>query len=298
MVRIPCLILFAWSISFASNAQDRNDFYQIEKDLAYHSDIMVNASKSDHRIRAHDDFYRDLKDALDLDASFAYPFDSLYWVSQIAPEDGSFRMFTWQLKHSDDKVIYFGILQMQDGKLIELTDSRPFLSSSEFADFSNDLWYGAIYYEIETYKYRSKPVYLLLGFNLMDSETNIKVAEMMQIEDDRVIFGLPIFHTSEKGSGEVKKRIILEYSDSAVARILMDREKNQINYDHLITIFTEGPGIGPTRVPDGSYEAYEWKKGKWVHIDKLYHQTLEEPLLPNPILEGRKGKDIFGRTRQ
>jgi len=70
-----------------------------------------------------------------------------------------------------------------------------------------------------------------------------------------------------------------------------------IIYDHLITLYSEGPGKGAVPVPDGSYEAYVLKGKKWVYVDKVFNQVLDEAPRDRPVLEGRKGKDLFGRKK-
>jgi len=68
-----------------------------------------------------------------------------------------------------------------------------------------------------------------------------------------------------------------------------------IVYDHIISTIL--PGIGPGMVQDGSYEAYELKRGKWIYVEKLFNETQDEPIRPVPILNERKGKDIFGKQK-
>lgn len=57
-----------------------------------------------------------------------------------------------------------------------------------------------------------------------------------------------------------------------------------IIYEHLISESGE-PQKKYTYIPDGDYEGLQWKNGKWVHVNKVYTQTLEDggAPVPNPI---------------
>ncbi len=48
-----------------------------------------------------------------------------------------------------------------------------------------------------------------------------------------------------------------------------------------------------TYIPDGDYEGLQWKNGKWVHINKVYNQVLEngKAPVPNPIRDEKGNID-------
>jgi hypothetical protein len=57
---------------------------------------------------------------------------------------------------------------------------------------------------------------------------------------------------------------------------------------------TNEPSKKWTFIPDGDYEGFKWKNGKWLHINKVFNQVTpegKEPI-PNPI------KDVNGKVNE
>ncbi len=67
-----------------------------------------------------------------------------------------------------------------------------------------------------------------------------------------------------------------------------------IVFDNLIVKMSRIPGQGETLVPDGSYVGYVWENDIWNRIDKIATEVMDEAPRPQPILDKRKGKKIFG----
>ena len=44
-----------------------------------------------------------------------------------------------------------------------------------------------------------------------------------------------------------------------------------------------------TYIPDGDYEGFKWKNGRWVHIDKVFTYKLEDGQAPvvRPLTESK-----------
>jgi hypothetical protein len=64
-----------------------------------------------------------------------------------------------------------------------------------------------------------------------------------------------------------------------------------IIFEHLESESSE-PTKKWTFIPDGDYEGFKWKNGKWIHVNKVFNQVTpegKEPI-PNPI------KDLNGKT--
>ena len=55
-----------------------------------------------------------------------------------------------------------------------------------------------------------------------------------------------------------------------------------IIYDHLIPEDGE-TGKRYSYIPDGDYEGFKWKDGKWVHINKVFNFTLKDGEAPTPV---------------
>jgi len=83
----------------------------------------------------------------------------------------------------------------------------------------------------------------------------------------------------------------MEYKKNAGARLTYDEEMDIIVFEHLESESNE-PNKKWTYIPDGDYEGFKWKNGKWIHITKVFTQVTPEgnEPLPSPI------KDAEGNT--
>lgn len=285
--------LFLIMTFFPAVSQDVPDH-----DLYFYADVMVNASSAEHRKLAADQFQTLFLQALEDTSSLREDYDSLLWVSRVIPEDGAFRLFSWQLMESPDTYKYFAVLQKADGTLIRFEDNRPVVNGFELGEYDHTLWYGALYYGVFPFRYGREDAYILLGYHGNTALTNQKYADVLILKDDRAVLGAPVFVKKlDEGGEERRNRIMIEYADAAAGRIQFDREKELIVFDHLITIFSEGPDKGAVPVPDGSYEGYQLKGKEWIYVEKVFNQVMDKPPREKPVLEGRNGRDLFGRKK-
>jgi len=81
------------------------------------------------------------------------------------------------------------------------------------------------------------------------------------------------------------------YSADSNASITYDDVTDRLVFDNLITVQGRMPGQGPTKVPDGSYKAYEWQNDSWVYIDKLYTEINDGAL--DPARSKKLNKKLF-----
>jgi hypothetical protein len=263
--------------------------------LAFYLDVMINAGQAQHREVAHQAVYQRLRKILEKPDARTMQFDSLAGIQVVAPEDSTFRLFTWQLRTSDSTFHYYGFIQPLTDSLpfVELKDTRSL--RSEYSGYDQDTWYGALYYGITTFHTATgEPRYLVLGFNAHNARTNIKVADVLYYSSSGVRFGDQSFIQSDSSGTDIKSRVILEYADAAAGRMQFDRQRGILAFDHVITIFTDGPEAGPLQVPDGSYHGYQLEEGRWHFIEKLFTTTVDEP--PGDDKEEDPVKrDLFGR---
>ena len=64
--------------------------------------------------------------------------------------------------------------------------------------------------------------------------------------------------------------------------MIYDPEMDMIVFDHLISESNE-PQKKFTLIPDGDYEGFKWQNGKWVHVEKVFDQKLEDGQEPRPV---------------
>jgi len=133
--------------------------------------------------------------------------------------------------------------------------------------------------------------YVLFGVNHLSKYENIKVAEVLSLEDAKEpIFGKEVF---QKGA-DTRSRLILRYADDASVSLNYNPTLGLIIFDHLIPRMGRIEGQGSTFLPDGSYEGYVPNENVWVYKEKLYDHIYEEAPRPNPVLDKSK-KGVFGK---
>jgi hypothetical protein len=232
--------------------------------------------------------------------SFYFPFDSLQTISKLYAPDSSFRIFTWQIKKDVYVFMQRGAIQMrtEDGslKLFPLHDVSMFTTKPQDSVRTANNWIGAIYYRIIQKSVNGKNIYTLLGFDDFTINSNKKWMDILTFnEEGQPVFGGPYFsfkNDSAKANKKLVQRFYIEYKKEAVTTFNYDSSLNMIVYDHLISE-SEEPNRKETFVPDGDYEAFSWQNGQWLHIPKIFTNTLQDGQFPQDkkILDENGGID-------
>ena len=245
-----------------------------------------------------------IKEALTIPNSFNYAFTKIENISIQQPQDGTFRILTWQLYINDDEYKYFGYVQLNRPKppIIELSDASQNLKDSDKESLSPDRWFGAVYYNLKEFKTNDGMKYLLFGYNANDKNERIKLLDVLVLRGGQVRFGSPVLEVADIQGVRKQKlhRLILNYSAEATMRLNFDPEMNIIIHDHLEQMASKTSSLPFTYVPDGTYEAFQLQKdGMWTHVDKLANTEMKTAPRPMPTLNSRnRPKDAKSNAQQ
>src|SRR5688572_14808812 len=266
-------------------SSDRKQLARKEDSLKIYADSMINGLTPAKRFRSDSQFVRMFVRGLLFKNSFYYPFDSLPTISKLYAPDSTFRIFTWQLKKDDYMYLQKGAIQMRtaDGslKLYPLFDGSMFTSKPLDSVRTIRNWIGAIYYKVIQKTHNGKNYYTLLGFDDFTVSSNRKWMEVLSFNEK----GEPEFggHFISFKEDTLKKpnqhRFNIEYKKEARTTFNYNPELDMIIYDHLISE-TEEPERKETYIPDGDFEGFKWKDGKWVHVDKVFDFKLQDGAFP------------------
>ena len=284
------------SFSQAITAADRKKLRQKEDSLKVLVEQLSVDSLTAGRMRSDSLFVRTLMRALQVKHSFHYRFDSIRGINILYAPDTTFRIITWTLAFDDYYARQRGVIQFKtaDGTLkrVPLIDNSEFTTKPLDSVLTKNKWIGAVYYRMIKTTHNGKNYYTLFGFDDFSAQSNKKWIEVLTFnERNDPIFGGPFFSFAEDS---VKKptqyRYSIEYKKDATALINYEDDLKIILVDHLISENDE-PENKWTLIPDGDYEGFKWKNGKWVHIDKVFHEKLEDGQapVPDPIMDS-KGK--------
>jgi len=190
-------------------------------------------------------------------------------------------------------------MNQEELKLIPLIDRSHQVEDVEYDILKADQWFGALYYNIRQFETNEGRRYLLFGYDANTFFQKRKLLDVLSFRENKPAFGAPVFATanSQARNPVTKNRLLLQYSAESSIKLNFDELHNMIIFDHLVEM--KGiPGQGMTSYPDGSYEGYKLQNGLWVHVDKIFDQVNEEVPREEPVLEGRKQKNIFGHQNK
>ena len=268
--------------------QNLEQLQQYERQLSELSFHIVNDSLQKDRADACFKFIPKLVEALKVKGSFGYPFDSLHTVSILTPPDKAFRIFTWQLRWGNGLFRQYGAIQMNTDDLLlyPLFDDSDSLDNIETQTLGNETWCGAIYYNIRQFKSKGKQCYLLFGFDQNDLWSSKKLIDVLHFENKKPVFGAPVFEFADSTGKKTLNRFIIEYHKDAGVSLNYSEDDKMIVYDHLVAPEERLADLKFTFVPDGTYEGFKLKKGKWLHVDKIATININQndnPPLPAPL---------------
>ena len=289
----PLIYLFTFLIlAISAHAQkisssDLKVLRKKEDSLKVLAKYLLTDTLTAGRMRSDSLFIRTLVRSLQVKNSFYYPFDSIQGVSKLYAPDSTFRIFTWEISFTEFYSRQRGAIQYQtpDGRLrlVPLRDISEFTGNALDSVRTKDNWIGAVYYNITETKYNGRNYYTLFGYDENTPLSNKKWIEVLTFDDrDMPVFGGQYFSFDQDS---VKKpaqyRYSIEYKKEAATTMNFDPEMNMILVDHLVSENNK-PDLPYTYIPDGDYEGFKWQNGKWVHVDKVFNEKLEDGQFPVP----------------
>ena len=261
------LILFTL-INLNSFAQKGNNtlIAEYEDTLKVMAHSIMNAETEAEKRLANTAFTTNLIEILQYDKSFKFPFDSLVTIARISSADGRFRIFNWLLKKDNGSYEYYAIVHYHNKKrkryeIITLVDNSANIRNAEQEDLDAKNWYGGLIYNIIYIKKSGRRYYTLLSWDGNDGYSTKKIIDVMYFSGkNKIKFGLPIFKQNKK---ESQKRVIIEYDSKTSISVNYQQKKQRIVFNHLVPPKKDLTGLEEYYIPEGSFNTYQYKKGKW-----------------------------------
>ena len=175
---------------------------------------------------------------------------------------------------NENTIRQHGAIQMKtaDGsfKVFPLIDKSDVIINQTDSIADNKGWMGAVYYKIIEKSYNQRTFYTLLGFDENNIKSDKKIMDVLEFVNGQPVFGNKIFVIENSNSYQKQMaRYILEYKKEAAARLSFDAELEAVVFDEL-TSESNTPNKKWTLVPDGEYQGFLWKNGKWVLTTNLF----------------------------
>ena len=209
-----------------------------------------------------------------------YSFDSLNGVSILSPKNNKFKLITWNLNKDDGTHTFFGYLLINNSKRIKkgffkhetveayehfkLLDKSWQIKNPETYIGSSDKWFGMLYTQL----IECDDFYTLIAWDGNDKLTQRKFIDVLYFKPNgEAVFGKDVFKFPRKNP----RRLMFEYSSDVTMSLKFNEKKNQIVYSHLAPR-EEGTvleGQFQYYGPDGSFDALELRKDKWVTLEDI-----------------------------
>ena len=218
----------------------------------------------DTRIRINDSIRSILDSYTVSDSVFTHRFTNLRYLGQITSSDNMLKIITWNLilTNSANRYFCYFIRKGEHGKknsvymLKGVNSGEPVRTDTLYSD---DNWYGALYYDLRPVKIKKIVCYVLLGIDFGNTKVNRKIIDVLTFtQDGRMIFGRKWF---ESGN-EFKYRVVFEYDPSGVMSLKF-RSGKSVVFDHLVPLPTGTKGELQSFGAEYSFDSYTFKKGIW-----------------------------------
>lgn len=250
----------------------------LEDSLVYYSDSMYYSTFPENKTDGCFQFIKTLKRFLQLPNSYQYNLPKLKDVIQIvnAP-DNQFRIFNWEINKSEAERRYYAVVQLKNGNYIPLIDvSDQIIRGAEDSVFSNNRWYGALYYNIVAQKMGDQNIYFLLGWNGASLNSEKKIVECFGFNSQgKAIFGAPLFNMIDRGKRKTNTRCIIEYQKGAKLSLNFDADMGMIIFDHCESQIGD-VNKKYTYIPDGTYDGLRWDGRQWNMQNDVIQISIRE----------------------
>ena len=284
--KISFLLLLLVSISAFAQKGNNKLISEYEDTLKIMAHTIMNGNTEEERSLANTAFIKNLTEVLQYEKSFRFPFDSLPTISRITSPDNKFRIFNWLLRKDNNTYQYFAIIHNYNKKskkyeIIPLIDNSANIRNPEQANLDAENWYGGLVYDIIYVKKSGRKYYTLLSYDLNNNFSKKKIIDVLYFSgQNKIKFGLPIFKTSNTKS---QKRVIFEYDAKTLISVKYHPKEKKIIFDHLVPIRDDLKGLYEYYVPDGTFNSYNYNKGKWwLEEDIDVRNSIKIPRIKKP----------------
>ena len=267
MRKIFLIIFTLISILCFSQKGNNRLIAEYEDTLKVMAHKIMNAETEADKYLANTAFIYNLKEVLQYEKSFKFPFDSLPSIARIISPDNTFRIFNWLLKRDNGAYEYYAIVHYHNIKrkryeIIPLVDNSANIRNAEQEDLDAKNWYGGIYYQIAYIKKMGRKYYTLLAWDGNDGYSTKKIIDVMYFSGkNKIKFGLPIFKKNKK---ESQKRVIIEYDAKTSVSVRYQEKGKRIVFNHLVPPKKDLEGLEEYYIPEGTFNSYQYNKGKWL----------------------------------
>lgn len=211
--------------------------------------------------KANAEISRILAEFLRTPGSFDESFE-LKHLGKITSPNKRMNIFTWNYQGNDFSYKYGGVVQYrltEGGDNYLVFELKHTLKQVPHDRTNHQNWYGCLYYKIIENSYKDAITYTVFGWDGYNSMVARKIIDVITVNRNGAFLGRPIFYM-EKGRME---RMLFQYNARTVMMLDYEENNERIIFDHLSPSDPKEKGNFIMYGPDSTYDALEFKKGKW-----------------------------------
>lgn len=279
-----CKIVFlTFFLTHLTSAQSVNHTVGLQDSLSLLSKRIWQQKSDTGMLSANETFFNKFHTVLNNRNSLNFALDSIKGITRVTNQNGSLRIFTWNIPLSDGTNKYFGFVQLAGDslKVFPLRSEGVEIINFEDKQLSANQWYGAIYYGLINVKISGQQAYTLLGWDGYTSGSNRKFIEILTVDKNgNLQFGLPVFKTDHG----LKVRVVKEYAEKATLTLRYDYQSIFIQkgkkvkkedtwlivMDRLVPMDPSMKGFYKYYVAAGdTYDGFVFRDGFWSFVEDV-----------------------------
>jgi hypothetical protein len=232
---------------------------------------LVNNFDDNDRLRINDSVRIIIDSYVTSDTVFNHRFKNLRFLGQITSPDSLMKIITWNLilGSSPSRYFCYFIRKQEPGKeniIYKLSASYKEDPLRTDSIYTEQEWYGALYYDIKPYVTGDNKCWILLGIDYGNPFISRKIIEVLSFTpDNSIIFGRKWFASD----GVIKYRDVFEYASNGMMSLRFISDSS-IVFDHLVPFSPSQKDDRQYYGPDYSYDAYNFEDGLWrlkINVD-------------------------------
>ncbi|HVA99334.1 MAG TPA: hypothetical protein VNG53_10605 [Bacteroidia bacterium] len=264
-------LLISGNLLKAQNTAEVDSLQQFQDSLKVLQFQFFQGHDDAKKLAANENFNRILGEALKVNHSFDFEFDSLTTISRLKSSDKQFRLLNWNVPMNDGTQKYFGYIQSYNKRakkyvIYPLEDKTSEIRDVHIASCAPDKWFGMLYYKIVPEKYKHKTYYTLLAWQGYSNIITKKIIDVVTFnKKGKPTFGSAIF----KIENRYPKRMIFIYSANATMSLKYDEKSGMILFDYLAPYQEGMEGQYQFYAPSFRVDGIKFKKGIWYYVKEI-----------------------------
>ena len=236
----------------------------------------MNNYNDSSRVQVNDSIRTIIESYVKSDTVFTHRFKNVRYLGQITSRDSLVKIITWNLvlmSGQNKYYCYFIRKQPQGSKNLIYGLVADYKADRVKTDttYTQQDWYGALYYDIKPYTIKGEKCWILLGIDYGNPDISRKIIDVVSFTPgDSILFGRKWFDAGAKK----QFRDVFEYASNAMMSLRF-KSDSSIVFDHLVPFSPDKKNNRQYYGPDYSTDSYNLIKGLWsliINVDVRNNQ--------------------------